>query len=143
MTQDLHGKFTNYDATIANLQGRLRVEMSAHFGYDDDTLREQDKPALDEFSSVMRQYSPHVVVTVEGFTDPAGDPAYNQQLGLRRAEAVRSYLIADGGLAADKVKAVSYGEDQHRAIQPGAWGEAGRANRRVSLVVDYVGPAPR
>lgn len=143
MTQDLHGKFTNYDATIANLQGRLRVEMSAHFGYDDDTLRDQDKPALDEFSEVMRQYSPHVVVTVEGFTDPAGDPTYNQQLGLRRAEAVRRYLVAAGGLAADIVKAVSYGEDQRRAIQPGAWGEAGRANRRVSLVVDYVGPTPR
>jgi peptidoglycan-associated lipoprotein len=142
MTQDLHGKFSGYDATIANLQGRLRVEMSAHFGYDDDGLREEDKPALSEFAEVVRQYDPNVVVTVEGFTDAAGDPTYNQQLGLRRAKSVRGYLVAEGGLHPDRVRAVSYGEDTRRQITPGAWGDDGAANRRVSLVVDYVGPVP-
>jgi len=142
MTRDLHGKFAGYDATIANLQGRLRVEMSAHFGYDDDALREQDKPALSEFAEVVRQYDPNVVVTVEGFTDAAGDPTYNQQLGLRRAQAVREYLVAEGSLHPERVRAVSYGEDSRRMVTPGAWGDDGVANRRVSLVVDYVGPVP-
>lgn len=143
MTQDLHQRFTGYDATIGNLQGRLRVEMSAHFGYDDDTLRDEDKPVLDEFAEVVQQYIPHIVVTVEGFTDPAGDPVYNQALGQRRADAVRDYLININGLAADSVKAVSYGEDSRRMLKPGEYGEAGAANRRVSLVVDYVGPRPQ
>ncbi len=143
MTRDLHTRFNNYDATIGNLQGRLRVEMSAHFGYDDDRLQDADKPALDEFSEVIKQYSPHVVVTVEGFTDPAGDPAYNKQLGQRRANAVRNYLIEQGGLSEDMVKAVSYGEDSRRMLAPGAWGKEGSVNRRVSLVVDYVGPTPQ
>lgn len=142
MTRDLHGKFSGYDATIANLQGRLRVEMSAHFGYDDDALRAQDKPTLDQFSEVVREYDPNVVVTVEGFTDPAGDPTYNQQLGQRRAEAVRQYLISSGGLHPERVRAVSYGEDTRRMLQPGQWGDDGSANRRVSLVVDYLGPVP-
>lgn len=142
MTRDLHGKFSGYDATIANLQGRLRVEMSAHFGYDDDALRAEDKPTLDQFSEVVREYDPNVVVTVEGFTDPAGDPTYNQQLGQRRAEAVRQYLISSGGLHPERVRAVSYGEDTRRMLQPGQWGDDGSANRRVSLVVDYLGPAP-
>ncbi len=142
MTRDLHGKFSGYDATIANLQGRLRVEMSAHFDYDDATLRAEDKPALAQFSEVVREYDPNVVVTVEGFTDPAGDPTYNQQLGQRRAEAVRQYLISTGGLHPERVRAVSYGEDNRRMLQPGQWGDAGAANRRVSLVVDYLGPAP-
>lgn len=140
MTRDLHGKFSGYDATIANLQGRLRVEMSAHFGYDDATLLEQDKPALSEFSEVVKQYDPNVLVTVEGFTDAAGDPVYNQQLGQRRADAVRSFLVGEGGLHPKRVRAVSYGEDNRRMINPGAWGEKGAANRRVSLVVDYLGP---
>ena len=94
------------------------------------------------WTKVVRQYEPNVVVTVEGFTDPAGDPAYNQQLGQRRANAVREFLIADGGLHPDRVRAVSYGEDERRLVTPGAWGEQGSANRRVSLVVDYVGPTP-
>ena len=142
MTGDLAGKFSNYDATISNLQGRLRVEMSAHFEYDDDALRDADKPALDEFSEVVRQYDPNVVVTVEGFTDSAGDPEYNRQLGQRRAEAVRTYLVDNGGLHPERVRAVSYGEDTRRQLAPGEWGDDGAANRRVSLVVDYIGPVP-
>ena len=126
---------------ISNLQGRLRVEMSAHFEYDSADLREGDKPALQEFSEVVKDYDPNVVVTVEGFTDAAGDPAYNRQLGLRRANAVREFLLAEG-LHPDRVRAVSYGEDTQRMLQPGAWGDDGGANRRVSLVVDYLGPRP-
>ena len=141
MTTDLHRRFADYDATLGNLQGRLRVEMTAHFRYDDANLREEDKPALREFTDVVSQYMPHLVVTVEGFTDPAGDPEYNRQLGLRRANAVRDYLI-DQGLAPGAVTAVSYGEDSRRQLKPGQWGDDGAANRRVSLVVDYVGPTP-
>ena len=143
MTQDLSQRFNDYDATIGNLQGRLRVEMSAHFEYDDDTLRAEDKPVLDEFSEVVKQYEPHVVVTVEGFTDPAGNAEYNKALGQRRADAVRDYLVNVGGLDAEAVRAVSYGEDARRMLQPGEYGDAGAVNRRVSLVVDYVGPTPR
>lgn len=142
LTRDLNERFTGYDATIGGLQGRLRVDMTAHFAYDDATLRDEDKPALDEFSAVARDYTPHIVVTVEGFTDPAGDPEYNQWLGQKRAEAVRTYLIEQGGLDAGAVKAVSYGEDSRRMLAPGAWGDSGAQNRRVSLVVDYVGPRP-
>ncbi|MEM9624137.1 MAG: OmpA family protein, partial [Pseudomonadota bacterium] len=60
--------------------------------------------------------------------------------GLRRANAVRSFLVETGGLHPERVRAVSYGEDSSRMLEPGAWGDAGAANRRVSLVVDYLGP---
>ena len=143
MTRDLHSRFASYDATIGNLSGRLRVEMSAHFGYDDATLRDADKPALDEFSKVVKDYEPNIVVTVEGFTDPAGDPKYNEWLGQERANAVRDYLVNVGGLDGKAVRAVSYGEDSRRMLRPGQWGESGAQNRRVSLVVDYVGPTPQ
>ncbi len=138
MSNQLHQKFQAYDASIAEFQGRLRVEMTAHFAYDDATLRETDKPALAEFSEIVGEHHDNVIVTVEGFTDPAGSADYNQQLGLRRANAVRDYLI-DSGLEAERVRAVSYGEASNRQVVPNAWGEAGAANRRVALVIDYVG----
>lgn len=140
LTGQLNRKFDDYDAQIASVQGRLRIEMTAHFGYDDDTLREADKPALDEFTEVIRAHHSNVIVTVEGFTDPAGNPEYNKQLGLRRAQAVRDYLINIGGLNPDKVRAVSYGEDPNRLVKANAWGADGAANRRVALVIDYVAP---
>lgn len=137
MTENLQGRFQAYDAQIAQLQGRIQVDMTANFGYDDATLQEQDKAALDEFAAVLRDFHPNVIVTVEGFTDPAGSAEYNKWLGMQRAKAVREYLIRSG-LDASKVRAVSYGEDANRQIVPGAWGEAGASNRRVALVIDYV-----
>lgn len=138
LTGQLNRKFEGYDTKLTSLQGRLRVEMTAHFGYNEAQLRDQDKPVLDEFSSVIREHHANVIVTVEGFTDPAGDPEYNKWLGMERAKAVREYLIDVGGLEADKVRAVSYGEDSERLIKANAWGVEGAANRRVALVVDYV-----
>ena len=140
LTGQLNRKFDDYDAQIASVQGRLRIEMTAHFAYDDASLREEDKPALDEFTEVIREHHSNVIVTVEGFTDPAGDPEYNKRLGLARAEAVRDYLINVGGLNSDKVRAVSYGEDPDRLVKANAWGVDGAANRRVAVVIDYVAP---
>jgi peptidoglycan-associated lipoprotein len=138
LTGQLNRKFEGYDAEISAVQGRLRVEMTAHFGYDQAELRAEDKPALDQFTEVIREHHSNVIITVEGFTDPAGDAKYNKWLGLERAKAVREYLVNVGGLNGDKVRAVSYGEDSERLIRPGAWGADGAANRRVALVIDYV-----
>jgi len=140
MTDQLNRKFQGYDASIAEFQGRLRVDMTAHFAYDDASLQVEDMDALDQFADVIRDYHPNVLVTVEGFTDPAGSAEYNQWLGMERAKSVRNYLVGDGGLNSDKVKAVSYGEERQRQVQPGAWGNEGSANRRVALVIDYVSP---
>ncbi|HLU13634.1 MAG TPA: OmpA family protein [Arenimonas sp.] len=129
-------RFGQYDARISQLEGRLRVETTAHFAVDDATLRDADKPMLDDFARVIREHHPGVVVTVEGFTDPSGSAAYNKRLGQRRADAVRDYLIAQG-LPDAQVRAVSYGEDRNRQIRAGATGEAGLANRRVALVIDF------
>lgn len=94
---------------------------------------------LDDFAKVIGDNHSDAVVTVEGFADPAGSTAFNRRLGQRRAEAIRDYLTGNGGLAASQVRAVSYGEDQNRQVRPGATGAGGRDNRRVSLVIDYVG----
>lgn len=130
-----------HDALVTQLAGRTRVETGAHFATGDATLSEQDKPLLDDFARVIRESHSDAVITVEGFADPAGSTALNRRLGQRRAEAIRDYLVSTG-LSAEQVRAVSYGEDKNRLVRPGATGEAGRDNRRVSLVVDYAG-APR
>lgn len=138
MTDQLHTKFSDYDAQISEFQGRLRVEMTAHFGSDSADLQPDDLAALDEFSDVIRDY-PNALITVEGFTDPSGSAEYNKALGLRRAESVREYLITHGRLNAEHIRSVSYGEDKERLVDAAATGEAGRKNRRVALVIDYVG----
>lgn len=144
LTQELRDmgiKVSAQETRITALQGRLRVETTAKFAFNDATVREQDKPFLNEFATVIREHHPNVLVTVEGFADPAGSAAYNKRLGQRRAEAVREQLVQAGGLRADKVRAVSYGEDANRQVVAGAWGPEGEANRRVVLVIDYADAA--
>ncbi len=48
---------------------------------------------------------------IEGRTDDTGGEVYNMALGLRRANAVRDYLILKG-IAPERLKAVSFGESQ-------------------------------
>lgn len=94
---------------------------------------------LERFATVVKQYYPGALVTVEGFTDPAGSVGYNQRLGQRRADAVKEYLATAGGFASDSLKAVSYGKAKQRQVVPWAHGpgQTGEENRRVALVIDH------
>ncbi|MCP1373290.1 OmpA family protein [Dyella lutea] len=139
LTQDMQQRFAKYDAQITAMQGRINVDTAAHFAFGDATLRDQDKPLLDDFAKVITQHHPDAVITVEGFTDPAGSAAFNKRLGMKRADAVRDYLVNTGGLSADKVRAVSYGESSNRQVEKGQIRDAGANNRRVTLVVDFAG----
>ncbi|AND70938.1 hypothetical protein ATSB10_34840 [Dyella thiooxydans] len=139
LTQDMQQRFAKYDAQITAMQGRINVDTAAHFAFGDSTLRDQDKPLLDDFAKVITQHHPDAVITVEGFTDPAGSAAFNKRLGMKRADAVRDYLVNTGGLSADKVRAVSYGESSNRQVEKGQIRDAGANNRRVTLVIDFAG----
>lgn len=135
--QALSGK---YDALVTQLAGRTRLDTAAYFEFGDSTLGEQAKPLLDDFANVIRNSHSQALITVEGFTDPAGSTAFNKRLGQARADAVRDYLVTTAGLPAEQVRAVSYGEEKNRQVRPGASGDAGQDNRRVGLIVDYAGP---
>jgi outer membrane protein OmpA-like peptidoglycan-associated protein len=73
-----------------------------------------------------------VVLELAGNTDSVGSQAYNQALGERRATAVFDYLKAKG-IAANRLKTVSYGKDKPVATNST---DAGRAeNRRVAITI--------
>lgn len=143
LNRDLEALRNDFNVTVERLEGMLSFNVPVHFDFDRSDVRDQDKPVLEKFAAVVKQYYPNALVTVEGFTDPAGSQAYNLRLGKARAEAVKEYLTTAGGLSADQVRTVSYGEARDRQVAPGKHGEEGLLNRRVSLVIDYSGTAPR
>jgi peptidoglycan-associated lipoprotein len=138
LTQQMQQRFAQYDAKIAQLNGRIRVDTVSHFAFNDATLRDQDKPLLDDFAKIMSKNYPQAVITVEGFTDAAGSSSYNMRLGRKRADAVRDYLVS-AGMSADQIRTVSYGKAANRQVLKGKSGDEGEPNRRVSLVVDFAG----
>jgi peptidoglycan-associated lipoprotein len=143
LEQELQAFRSEYTVSIEKVRGMLKFNVPVHFEYASSELREADRPVLDRFASVVTEYYPGALVTVEGFTDPSGSAAYNLQLGKRRAQAVQEYLATSGGFTADRLKAVSYGESRNRQVVPGAKGpgELGIENRRVALVIDHAAVA--
>ena len=131
-------QYSALGARVDRIEGSLRVHTPVTFGFNESTLDAEQVGALDRIASVLKEYYPTAVLTVEGFTDPAGSRAYNMRLGQQRADEVRAYLINSGGLSPDQVRAVSYGEDTQRLIFPGAKGpgDQGRENRRAVIVID-------
>lgn len=101
----------------------------AHFAYNDASLDSDAKKMLDTWSELLVSQK-GMEVTIEGHCDERGSEAYNQRLGQRRAEAAKAYLVGKG-IAAQRLKTVSYGESQPASSGKGesVWAE----NRRIEL----------
>lgn len=141
LRQDLEALRDTFNTKMTKLEGLISFDVPVHFDFNKYALRPEDTAVLDKFAGVVKAYYPDAIITVEGFTDPAGTRAYNMRLGRKRADAVRDYLVSNGGLDPAHVRTVSYGEDRSRLLDPKAKGpgEEGVINRRVTLVIDYRG----
>lgn len=139
LEQELQAFRSEYNVSIEKVKGMLKFNVPVHFEFAKSDLRDADRPVLDRFAAVVKEYYPGALVTVEGFTDPAGSATYNQRLGQRRADAVKGYLATSGGFTSETIKAVSYGEARNRQVVAGAKGpgDSGLENRRVALVIDH------
>lgn len=103
-----------------------------HFAFDSARLTSEGEAILDEAVSVLNRH-PSITVRAEGHTDSIGSEAYNMQLGQRRADSVRDYLVSQG-ISSSRITARSFGESVPAASNDT---ESGRAqNRRVELIVD-------
>jgi peptidoglycan-associated lipoprotein len=95
----------------------------------DDTA----KAALDEFATKVKGLTDQYYIEIQGHTDDTGGKRYNEDLGERRAEAVRRYLSRQDGLPLMRMSTISYGDTL--PVAPNKT-RAGRAqNRRVVIVV--------
>ena len=139
LDQELQAFRSEYNVSIERTRDMMKFNIPVHFEFSSSELREADQPVLDRFATVVKEYYPGALVTVEGFTDPAGTAAYNRRLGQHRADVVKEYLASAGGFDAAALKSVSYGESRNRQVVPGAKGpgDAGVENRRVALVIDH------
>lgn len=84
----------------------------AHVAYDLDSyaLSEAARAALDSNAAWLRRWT-STKITIEGHADSRGTNEYNLALGDRRAAAARDYLVSLG-IAADRIAAISKGEEQ-------------------------------
>ena len=80
-----------------------------HFDLDKAELRDADRQILARNAETLKKYD-FLMITIEGHCDARGSVEYNLALGERRSKAAFDYL-ASLGVAANRMKSVSYGKE--------------------------------
>ncbi len=101
------------------------------FDTNSTTLSQQSAMTVTEAAGVAKS-TPNARVSVTGYTDTDGAPAYNQQLSLRRADAVKNALVSNG-VAPQAITVNGSGERGLLIDTPDQ--TKNEKNRRVQIVV--------
>jgi OmpA-OmpF porin, OOP family len=80
---------------------KITYQADALFDFDKAILKPAGKEKLDDLAGKIEALNLEVVVAT-GYTDRIGSNAYNDRLSLRRAQAVKAYLVSKG-VPADRV----------------------------------------
>jgi OOP family OmpA-OmpF porin len=101
------------------------------FSFDKTIITPIPNPTLDYVYDIIKLY-PEVRIVIHGHTDNVGSDEYNMQLGRRRAQAAKDYLVTKGS-PPGRILIATHGEEEPIASNDT---EEGRAqNRRVEFRV--------
>ena len=110
---------------------KVTYAADAFFDFDKAVLKPEGKAKLDDLVGKIQGITLEVIIAV-GHTDSVGTDTYNQKLSVRRAEAVKAYLVSKG-IEKNRVYTEGKGEKQPVADNKTAEGRA--KNRRVEIEV--------
>ncbi len=120
------------DRTAAEEQKPDGLALPVQFAFDSASIMPEAKRQLDAVASGIKLADADAEVVIEGHTDAIGSRTYNERLSLRRADAVKAYLVREHGIAPQRLRAVGAGMDRpYNPANPFA-GE----NRRVEFRAD-------
>lgn len=104
-----------------------------YFDLDSSFLKRKYKKRLSKNVVKWIKANPKLKVVIEGHADERGTHAYNKELGMKRAKAVKKFLISKG-ISSSRIKTISYGET--RPADKGNNESAWKKNRRaVTLAI--------
>jgi OOP family OmpA-OmpF porin len=110
---------------------KVTFAAEALFDFDKSSVKPEGKAALDDLLNKLQGMNTEVMITV-GHTDSIGNDAYNQKLSVRRAEAVKAYLVSKG---IDAARVYTEGKGKTQPIADNKTAEGRAKNRRVTVEV--------
>ncbi len=119
------------DMSLEAINAKLASE-SVYFDFDKFAIRTDMQDKIDTAAEVAKNVPAEYSVKLEGNCDEWGSDEYNFALGLKRAQAVKKALVADGVDAAH-ISTVSYGKSNPVCTEQTQ--ECWAKNRRVDFKV--------
>ncbi|MBB3196660.1 outer membrane protein OmpA [Roseateles terrae] len=110
---------------------KVTYAADAFFDFDKSVLKPDAKTALDDLVGKTGDINLEVIIAV-GHTDSVGSDEYNQKLSVRRAEAVKAYLVSKG---LEKNRVYTEGKGEKQPVADNATAEGRAKNRRVEIEV--------
>jgi len=104
-----------------------------YFPFNSSLINPLAMKKLEDLASDIKTNETIDNIVIEGHTDTIGSSSYNLNLGLKRADAVRDFLVFQG-VEENKLDIISYGE-QRPIIDTNS---RERSNRRVNITVPRI-----
>jgi outer membrane protein OmpA-like peptidoglycan-associated protein len=128
---DLRNRLNTALPTRDSPRGLIADIGGVQFATGNAEISASAREGVAKFSGIVASY-PDLRFSVEGHTDSTGSDATNNALSLRRATAVRDYLISQG-IPASSIDVSGFGSSMPSADNSTVDGRA--RNRRVEIVV--------
>jgi len=127
-----HGQMIEKIITVTEDPSAHGVNLKIEFDFDSSVIRQDSFSLLGELGRALgsKKLKDETVV-IKGHTDSDGDPAYNLQLSLQRADAVKSYLMSYFSIAPSRLRVFGYGEAV--PLVPNTSSAHKQINRRVEI----------
>ena len=110
---------------------KVTYAADAFFDFDKYVLKPEGKAKLDDLVGKVKGVNLEVIIAV-GHTDSIGTVEYNQKLSVRRAEAVKAYLVSKG---IEKNRVYTEGKGEKQPVADNKTKEGRAKNRRVEIEV--------
>jgi len=118
-------------AAQAPAASKVTYAADTFFDFDKSVLMPAGKAKLDDLVGKVKGINLEVIIAV-GHTDSVGNDAYNQKLSVRRAEAVKAYLVTKG---IEKNRIYTEGKGEKQPVADNKTKEGRVKNRRVEIEV--------
>ena len=86
------------------------LSLPVQFDFDSAAISSAAREQLDALAEGIKLLPAERLVVIEGHTDARGTEDYNHQLSIRRAAAVKQYLVDEHGIAAERLRDTGFGK---------------------------------